>query len=110
MSNAAGITAALTRPIASKADHPRLPTSPAEIASEARAAWEAGASVVHLHLRDDAGRPTADRSVAERVVRAVQQACPALVQLSTGVGLGVPFEERAALVEERPAMATLNVC
>jgi 3-keto-5-aminohexanoate cleavage enzyme len=107
---AAVLTAALTGPIASKADNPALPTSPEEIAQEARSAWEAGASVVHVHLRDAAGRPTGDLDIARRVVGLIEERCPALIQLSTGVGLGVPYEERERLVETRPAMATLNVC
>src|ERR1700749_2612932 len=40
----------------------------------------------------------------------IQQRCPILIQLSTGVGLSVPFEEREKLVELRPRMATLNPC
>jgi 3-keto-5-aminohexanoate cleavage enzyme len=108
--SSAVLTAALTGPIATKADNPALPVSPEEIAAEARAAWEAGASVVHVHLRDAHGKPTADLDIARRVVGLIEQACPALIQLSTGVGLGVSFEERERLVEARPAMATLNVC
>ena len=108
--SAAVLTAALTGPIARKADNPALPTTPAEIAAEARAAWEAGASVVHVHLRDADGEPTADLEVARETVAMIEEACPALIQLSTGVGLGVPFEDRARLIETRPAMATLNVC
>ena len=104
------VTAALTGPIATKADNPNLPTSPAEIAEAARGAYEAGAAVVHLHLRDADGNPTADLDVAKRVVDAVGEACPALIQLSTGVGLTVPFEERERLVEARPRMASLNPC
>jgi len=108
--SAAVITAALTGPIATKADNPNLPTSPEEIAEAARGAYEAGAAVVHLHLRDEDGRPTADLEIAKRVVAAVEEACPALIQLSTGVGLEVPFEEREKLVEARPRMASLNPC
>jgi uncharacterized protein (DUF849 family) len=108
--NEAVITAALTGPIATKADNPALPTTPEEIAAEAAAAWEAGAAVVHVHVRDLDGRPTADLGIAERTVGLIQERCPALVQLSTGVGLEVPYEQRERLVEARPAMATLNVC
>ncbi len=108
--SAAILTAALTGPIASKADNPALPTSPEEIAAEAKQASQAGASVVHVHLRDAEGRPTGDLQIARRVVGLIEEACPALVQLSTGVGLGVPFEVREQLIETRPAMATLNVC
>lgn len=104
------LTAALTGPIASKDDNPALPTAPEEIAAEAAAAHAEGAAIVHVHLRDEKGRPTGDLATAERVVGLIGESCPALVQLSTGVGLGVPFEERARLVETRPAMATLNVC
>jgi 3-keto-5-aminohexanoate cleavage enzyme len=108
--NSAVITAALTGPIATKADNPALPTSPEEIASAAAAAYEAGASVVHVHVRDDEGRPTADLDVARRTVGLIEERCRALIQLSTGVGLGVPFEAREALVLARPRMASLNVC
>ncbi len=104
------LTAALTGPIATKRDNPALPTSPEEIASDARAAWEAGAAVVHVHLRDADGLPTANLKVAERVIGLISESCPVLIQLSTGVGLGVPFEERTRLVELRPTVATLNVC
>jgi uncharacterized protein (DUF849 family) len=104
------ITAALTGPIATKADNPNLPTSPEEIAEAARGAWQAGASIVHVHLRDAEGKPTADLAVADQVVGLIKERCGALVQLSTGVGLSVPFEERERLVEARPEMATLNPC
>jgi 3-keto-5-aminohexanoate cleavage enzyme len=110
MSAPAVLTAALTGPIATKADNPALPTSPEEIAAAARESYEAGASVVHVHIRDEHGRPTADLRIARRVVGLIEEACPALIQLSTGVGLGVAFEEREKLVESRPTMATLNVC
>jgi 3-keto-5-aminohexanoate cleavage enzyme len=104
------LTAALTGPIATKNDNPALPTTPEEIASDARAAFEAGASVMHVHLRDANGHPTADRAVADRVLGLISDSCPALIQLSTGVGLDVEFEDRARLIECRPTMATLNVC
>jgi 3-keto-5-aminohexanoate cleavage enzyme len=92
--NAAVLTAALTGPIATKADNSHLPTTPEEIAAEAAAAAKAGAAVVHVHLRDADGRPTADLGVARRTVQLIAQRTDALVQLSTGVGLTVPFEER----------------
>lgn len=104
------LTVAPTGPIATKNDNPHLPTSPEEIASAVAAAHEAGASVAHIHLRDEQERPTADLKIAERVVGLIGERCPILVQLSTGVGLTVPFEERERLVELRPAMATLNPC
>jgi uncharacterized protein (DUF849 family) len=107
---AAVITCALTGPIATKADNANLPTTPEEIAAAARGAHEAGAAVVHVHVRDEQGRPTADLELARRTVALIEEQCAALVQLSTGVGLDVPFEERERLVEARPRMASLNPC
>jgi len=104
------VTAALTGPVGTKADNPNLPTSPAEIAEAAAAAYAAGAAVVHVHVRDQDGRPTADVELARRTVGMIEERSPAIVQLSTGVGLAVPFEEREPLVLARPRMATLNVC
>ncbi|HWD06138.1 MAG TPA: 3-keto-5-aminohexanoate cleavage protein [Amycolatopsis sp.] len=104
------ITVAPTGPIATKADNPHLPTQPEEIADAVAQAYAAGASVAHIHLRDTDHRPTADLDVARRTMDLVAERCPILIQLSTGVGLDVPFEDRAALVELRPRMATLNPC
>jgi uncharacterized protein (DUF849 family) len=108
--SSAVITAALTGPIASKDDNPYLPTTPEEIAAAARAAYEAGAAVVHVHVRDEQGRPTANVEIARRTLGLIEESCPALVQLSTGVGLDVPFAEREKLVEAQPRMASLNPC
>ncbi len=104
------VTVAPTGPIATKADNPHLPTSPEEIAEAVADAYRAGASVAHIHLRDEHQRPTADLDIARRTIGLIAERCPVLIQLSTGVGLGVPFEERERLVELRPRMATLNPC
>lgn len=104
------ITAAPTGPIATKADNPNLPTTPEEIAAAATAAYQAGAAVVHVHLRDAAERPTADLGIARSAMELIREQSPVLIQLSTGVGLDVPFAEREKLVELRPRMATLNPC
>jgi 3-keto-5-aminohexanoate cleavage enzyme len=104
------ITVAPTGPIASKADNPSLPTQPEEIAEAVHQAYLAGASVAHVHLRDASDRPTADLAIARTTMDLIAERCPILIQLSTGVGLGVPYAERAALVELRPQMATLNPC
>jgi uncharacterized protein (DUF849 family) len=108
--NPAVITAALTGPLATKADNPYLPTTPDEIAFAAAKAYAEGAAVVHVHVRDEDGRPTADVDLAQRTIEKIGSSCEALVQISTGVGLTVPFEARERLIEARPRMATLNVC
>src|ERR1700712_796407 len=104
------ITVAPTGPVASKSDNPMLPTSPEEITAAVVSAYEAGASVAHIHVRDENQQPTADLGIARRVMGLISDACPILIQLSTGVGLAVPFEDREKLVELRPIMATLNPC
>ncbi|MDA8351478.1 MAG: 3-keto-5-aminohexanoate cleavage protein [Pseudomonadota bacterium] len=104
------ITVAPTGPIATKADNAHLPTTPEEIANDVHAAYRAGAAVAHIHLRDADQRPTADLGIARRVMDLIREKCPILIQMSTGVGLTVPFEEREKLVELRPRMATLNPC
>jgi len=104
------ITVAPTGPIATKADNPTLPTTPDEIADAVFAGYQAGATVAHIHLRDENERPTADLNTGREVMSAIADRCPILIQMSTGVGLSVPFEERARLVELTPEMATLNPC
>lgn len=104
------ITAALTGPIAAKKDNAALPTSPQEIADAATRAYNAGAAVVHVHLRDAQERPTADLDIARKTMDLIREQSPVLIQLSTGVGLEVPFEDREKLVELKPRMATLNPC
>jgi 3-keto-5-aminohexanoate cleavage enzyme len=99
------ITAALTGPAATKKDNPAIPGNPAEIAQSAKEAYEAGAAVIHIHLRENDDFTT-DLEVARRTVEAVREKCPGIVQLSTGGGF--PYEERMRIVEAKPAMATLN--
>src|SRR4051812_26277166 len=104
------ITVAPTGPIATTADNPALPTQPEEIADAVGEAYRCGAAVAHIHLRDERERPTADLAIARRTMGLIAERCPILIQLSTGVGLSVPFEERERLVDLRPRMATLNPC
>ena len=104
------LTVAPTGPIATKADNKDLPTSPEEIAAAVYEAYLEGASVAHLHLRDEQQRPTADLKIAQRTMDLIAEKCPIHIQLSTGVGLSVEFEEREKLVELKPRMATLNPC
>ncbi|ALJ18611.1 3-keto-5-aminohexanoate cleavage protein [Microbacterium sp. No. 7] len=104
------LTVATTGPIATTSDNPSLPTQPQEIADAVVEAYELGAAVAHLHFRDEDGAPTADLAIAERTISLIRDACPILIQVSTGVGLGVEFADRARLVELQPQMATLNPC
>jgi uncharacterized protein (DUF849 family) len=104
------ITVAPTGPVATKSDNPTLPTQPEEIARAVAEAYHLGATVAHIHLRDTNDLPTADLGIARRTMDLIAERCPILIQMSTGVGLNVPIEQRAELVELRPRMATLNPC
>lgn len=104
------ITVGPTGPVATKADNPVLPTTPEEIAAEATASYQAGAAVVSIHMRDEQQRPSGDLDIGRRTIDLISEQSPILVQLSTGVGLGVPLDERAQLLELKPRMATLSPC
>ena len=99
------ITASLTGPAATKKQTPAMPGTPEEIAESAKEAYEAGAAVIHIHLRENDDFTT-DLDVARRTVDLVREACPGIVQLSTGGGMA--YEDRTRIVEAKPAMATLN--
>jgi 3-keto-5-aminohexanoate cleavage enzyme len=104
------VTVAPTGPLATTAQNDSLPVTPEQIAVAATRAHAAGASVVHVHVRDEQQRPSADLDTARRTLELIRDSSPIHIQLSTGVGFGVPFEDRARLVELRPTMATLNPC
>ncbi len=99
------ITASLTGPAATSKETPAMPRNAEEIAIAAKDAHEAGAAVLHIHLRDNDDF-TADLEVAKRTVAAVREKCGGIVQLSTGGGM--EYETRMKIVEAKPAMASLN--
>jgi 3-keto-5-aminohexanoate cleavage enzyme len=87
---------------------PHLPITPAEIAEEVARSREAGASMVHLHVRDE-GRPTQAREAFARAMDAIRRAAPdVVVQTSTGGSVGMTEDERAQPLELKPEMATLT--
>ncbi len=104
------ITVGPTGSMGSKSDNPALPTTPEEIAAEVSAAYDAGARVASIHLRDAAQQPTADLDIARRTLDLIAERCPILVQLSSGVATDATLEDRLALMELRPRMATLSPC
>lgn len=107
------ITVAPTGSISSKKDNPNLPVTPEEIAAETLRSYNAGATVVHLHARDqETGNPTSDIQVFRAYLESVRKACPIITQITTGGGattLGLPPEGRLKPVEELlPDSASLN--
>lgn len=110
MSNSVIITCAVTGGIHTPTMSPHLPITPEQIAKESIAAAEAGASIIHLHARDPlTGKPTPDPKVFMQFLPKIKHGCDAIINLSTGGGLGMTLEQRleAALVA-KPEMASLN--
>ena len=101
------ISCALTGAVTTKKHCPAIPYTPAEIADEARRAYDAGATIVHIHARTDDGAPTWDPGVFARIQEEVQARCPVLINFSTG-GVG-PMQSRTAHLALRPAIAALNM-
>jgi 3-keto-5-aminohexanoate cleavage enzyme len=63
----------------SRKQSPYLPYTPDEIIRETIASYQAGASAVHLHMRDDTGTPTTDLKIFGRVVKAIKEKCPDII-------------------------------
>ena len=104
------ITVGPTGAQATRENTPYLPLTPEEIAAEVTAAYEAGASVASLHLRDAEGLPTADLEIGRRTIALIQEQSPILVQLSSGVSPTADLEDRLRLMDLKPRMATLSLC
>ncbi|MFO1464642.1 MAG: 3-keto-5-aminohexanoate cleavage protein [bacterium] len=103
------ITCALTGVLAKKEQCPAIPYSPAEIAEEARRAYEAGAAVVHIHARTPEGGPSWESAVFGEIKREIRERCPVLLNFSSG-GIGLPIQERTRhIVDHRPEIAALNM-
>jgi 3-keto-5-aminohexanoate cleavage enzyme len=103
------VTCALTGVIANKDQCPHIPYTADEIGEEARRAYEAGASVVHIHAREDDGSPTIAVEAFRRIYQAVRSRSPVLINFSTGA-IGVSREERIAHIPAlKPEIAALNM-
>ena len=79
------ITAALTGDVPTKNKHMNVPITPEEIVHDACEVFEAGARMIHIHVRDDEGKPTCKAEYYERVLEGVRRDCPDMIlQFSTG--------------------------
>ena len=110
-SNKVIITCAVTGAIHTPSMSPHLPITPAEIAAHSIAAAEAGASIIHLHARDpNDGRPTPDPAVFMQFLPVIKQSTDAVINITTGGGLGMTLDERlAAPLQASPEMCSLNM-
>ena len=90
------------------AQNPALPLTPEEIAQSAYEAWEAGAGVLHLHVRDEQGQPTQDLAVFKKAIELVRRRCDIVIETTTGGAVGMTPEERLQPVTLEPEMASLD--
>ena len=102
----AAITGGMTVPGQSAA----IPVTPDQIVDSAVEANAAGATIVHLHVREpETGKPSSDIGLFREVVGGIKERCDVIVQPTTGGGKGMTLEERAAVLPElEPEMATFN--
>lgn len=103
------ICVAITGSLPKKADNPAVPITVSEQVESTQAAWEAGASIVHAHVRNDDETPSSDPEKFARLLEGLRQHCPGLiVQFSTG-GRSGAGKTRGGMLPLRPDMASLSV-
>lgn len=110
------ITVAVTGSLTTRDQNPNIPHTPGEIAGSAVEAWRAGASVVHLHVREPGtGGPVQDVELFKKTIRLIRKECDMVINVSTGGGPGMTFDERIGILPElsleketKPEIASLN--
>ena len=107
MTQACIITVAITGAVPGKKDNPAVPVTPAEQIELTHEAFEAGASLVHIHVREKDESSSSDPALFAEVQEGVRKHCPGMiVQFSTG-GRGREMSERGAMLALDPEMASL---
>lgn len=106
------ITAAITGAETTKQMNPALPVSAEEQARAAAECVEAGAAVIHLHVRGKDGKPSQDLEDFRASIESIRAACDPkpIIQISTGGAVGAPMEARVQpIIKFKPEMASLNI-
>ncbi len=105
------ITCAVTGSIHTPTMSPYLPITPEQIAADAIAAAEAGAAMLHLHARDpETGKPLQDPELFRRFMPRIKQSTDAILNVTTGGGLGMTMEERLAPAKAmKPEVCSMNM-
>ena len=100
---------AITGSLPTKENNPAVPITIAEQVESTQQAFEAGATIAHCHVRDDAGKPTCDPERFARLKEGIETHCPGMiVQLSTG-GRSGAGQARGGMLPLSPDMASLSV-
>jgi 3-keto-5-aminohexanoate cleavage enzyme len=101
------ITVAITGSVPRKKDNPAVPISVAEQVESTHAAYEAGAALVHVHVRNEDETPSSDPERFAALQEGIRRHCPdIIIQFSTG-GRGRALEQRGAMLHLKPDMASL---
>lgn len=105
------ITCAVTGAVHTPSMSPALPVTPEEIVRSGREAFDAGASILHLHARNpQTGRPTPDPDVFMQFLPALREQTDAVINLTTGGSVQMTLEERlAAPLRAQPELCSLNL-
>ncbi|MDQ6650133.1 MAG: 3-keto-5-aminohexanoate cleavage protein [Actinomycetota bacterium] len=110
LTDACIVTDAISGAVANKAQHPAIPYTPEEYAAEARRAFDAGATVVHIHARKPDGTPSVAVADYRAITSAILAEVPEIViNYSTGT-VGIPMAERVGHITElTPELGALNM-
>ena len=101
------ITVAITGSVPKKSDNPSVPISVSEQIDSTKKCYDAGASLVHLHVRNDDESPSSDVYKFKELLIGIRESCPdIIIQFSTG-GRGRSQQERGAMLYLEPDMASL---
>ncbi|GAA0358098.1 3-keto-5-aminohexanoate cleavage protein [Bacillus horti] len=102
------VTVAVNGAEVMREQNPAIPYTPEEIANEVEQAYEAGASIAHIHARRDDGSPTQDLEYYDQIVSTIRRRCDIIIQVSTGGAIGMSIDERKQPIQLKPEMATLT--
>lgn len=102
------LTAAIVGAEVTREQTPHLPITAEEIADEAARCRDAGASVIHLHVRTHDGKPSQSSELFAAAIDAIRRKTDVIVQTSTGGAVGMSVDERSGPLACKPEMATLN--
>lgn len=103
------ITCAVCGAETTRQQNPNLPITPLEIANATHEAYKMGASIVHLHVRDENGGPTQDPEVFKKAIKLIRERCDIVIEITTGGAVGMTDDERVAVIKElKPEMASLD--
>lgn len=103
------VTCAVTGTLANRDQCKNIPYTPEEIGEECRRAYEAGATVAHIHARLDDGTPTFKPEVFAKIKEEVRKRSPIVLNFSTGTILEDVSEQTTYIRESRPEIAALNM-